>query len=204
MKIIDTKGQKCPRPIVETKKALRESRIGETFQVVTDNKTSFANISRFLEDHKIKYSVFEENRIWTFQITNETGEAISTPAKNYCEVKPATDTNNNFAVAVSSELMGQGDDNLGRQLMKSFFVALSCLDGMPSVIAFYNSGVKLALKDSSVIDTLKEIEKKGTEIILCGTCVDHYKIGDRIGIGKIGDMYFITQKLSAACNVLRP
>jgi hypothetical protein len=45
MKIVDTKGQKCPKPIVETKKALRESKSGETFKVVTDNKTSFANMT---------------------------------------------------------------------------------------------------------------------------------------------------------------
>lgn len=172
--------------------------------VVIDNRTSFTNISRFLGDNNIMFSVSEDNGIWTFQITNETGEAISTPAEDYCEVKAAVDSNVNFAVAVSSEFMGRGDDNLGCQLMNSFFFVLSCLDEMPSVIAFYNSGVKLAMNGSGVIDTLKEIEKKGVEIILCGTCVDHYKIGDKIGVGKISDMYTITKKLSAAGNVLKP
>jgi selenium metabolism protein YedF len=204
MRIVDTKGQKCPKPIIETKKALRESKTGETFQVVTDNKTSFANISRFLGDHKIKYSVSEEKGIWSFKITNETGAAISNPVEDYCKEKAIAESNGNFAVAISSELMGQGDDNLGRQLMKSFFIALSFLEEMPSVIAFYNSGVKLALKGSEVIETLQEIEKKGAEIILCGTCVEHYKISDKIGVGKISDMLIITQKLSAAGNVLRP
>jgi selenium metabolism protein YedF len=204
MKIVDTKGQKCPVPIIETKKALKESNIGETFQVITDNRTSFLNISRFLGDNKIMFSVSEEKEIWIFQVTNETGTANITPAEDYCEVKAPLDSNVSFAVAVSSEIMGQGDDKLGRQLMKSFFIALSCLDEMPSVIAFYNSGVKLALEGSGVIETLLEIEKKGAEIILCGTCVDYYKVGDKIGVGKISDMYVITQKLSAARNVLKP
>jgi len=107
-------------------------------------------------------------------------------------------------VAITSELMGQGDDMLGKKLMHSFFVALSVMDELPSVIVFYNSGVKLAVNDSDVIDLLKEIEKKGVEMILCGTCVDHFGIGDATGAGKIGDMYQILQKLSAAGNVIRP
>jgi selenium metabolism protein YedF len=204
MKIVDTKGQKCPRPIIETKKALRESRVGETFMVVTDNITSFNNISRFLGDNSISFSVSEKKGIWTFKITNETGEAVTTPAEDYCKEKAAVNSNINFAVAVSSELMGQGDDDLGRQLMNSFFVAVNSLNEMPSLIAFYNSGVRLAIKSSGVVDTLKEIERKGVEILLCGTCVDHYKIGDKIGVGKISDMYIITQKLSASGNVLKP
>ena len=172
--------------------------------VITDNRTSFSNISRFLSDHKIKYTVTEEKGIWTFQITNEPGVAISTPAADHLLEELPVSSDAGFAVAVSSEVMGRGDDDLGRQLMSSFFIALSCLDEMPSVIAFYNSGVMLALKDSVIINTLKEIEKKGSEIILCSTCVDHFKVGDRIGVGTISDMYIITRKLSAAGNVLKP
>jgi len=204
MKIIDTKGQKCPGPIIETKKALRESMMGETFKVITDNKTSFANISRFLGDNKIKYSVSEERGIWTFLITNETGQAVTNAAGTSYEVNAPKKSQAGFAVAISSELMGKGDDDLGRQLMKSFLIALSCLDEIPEVVAFYNSGVKLALKDSDTIEPIQDLERKGTEIILCSTCVDHFKISDKIGAGRIGDMYIIAQKLSSAGNVLRP
>ena len=204
MRIVDTRGQKCPKPIIETRKALRESLAGETFQLLTDNKTSFSNISRFLVDHKIRFTVAEEGDIWTFLIINETGRTISTPVANRLREETSDSSSSVFAVAVSSEFMGQGDDDLGRQLMRSFFISLSCLDEIPGVIAFYNSGVRLTLKDSPVLDILNELEKKGTEIIICSTCVDHYKIGDRIGVGKIGDMYYITQKLSASGNVLKP
>ena len=69
---------------------------------------------------------------------------------------------------------------------------------------FYNSGVKLTVKDSEVIDILHEIENKGVELIICGTCVDHYKIAERISIGKLSDMFIITQKLSETGNIIRP
>lgn len=204
MRIIDTKGKNCPIPIIETRKALRESKADETFAVVTDNKTAFSNISRFLDDNKIKFSVSEDKGIWTFKITNGSVVSDTTRAENYCVATEPEIPAGDFAVVISSEIMGQGDDELGRKLMKSFFVALSCLDIMPSSIMFYNSGVKLTVKNSPVIEILHEIEAKGVEILICGTCVDHFKIGDKINAGRISDMYLITQQLSRTGNIVRP
>lgn len=204
MKIIDTTGQKCPVPIIETRKALRESKTGETFTVITDNKTAFSNISRFLEDNKIFFSVTEEKNIWTFSITNETGVTVTTQAEDYCEIYQPVIPAGDYAVVISSEVMGQGDDELGRRLMKSFFIALSCLDVMPSSIMFYNAGVKLTVDNSEVIEFLRELENKGVPIYICGTCVDYYKIEERVKIGRISDMFIITQKLSEAGNIIRP
>jgi selenium metabolism protein YedF len=203
MKIVDTRGKRCPTPIIETKKALKESTKGEIFRVLTDNKTSYLNVSRFLTDNKINFTVNESSGTWTFDVNNETGNGETTPAEDYCGTG-VTIQSGGYAVAVTSELMGHGDDLLGKKLMRSFFVALSVMEELPSVIVFYNSGVKLAVNDSDVIDLLKEIENKGVELILCGTCVDHFGTGNVTGVGKIGDMYQILQKLSAAGNVIRP
>ncbi len=204
MKVVDTRGEKCPKPIIDTKKALKETIEGETFIVLTDNKTSFNNISRFLADNGIKFFVSESDGTWKFEVNNKTGAMVITPSEDYGENFDYKMLQGNFSVAVSSELMGSGDDILGRQLMKSFFMALSCLERMPSVIAFYNSGVKLAARDSDVAEYLIEIEKKGVELILCGTCVDYFKLEGRLCAGNIGDMYNILDKLSSSGNVIRP
>jgi selenium metabolism protein YedF len=204
MRLVDTRGQKCPVPIIETRKALRETQAGEIFIVLTDNKTTFSNISRFLADNKIKFLVSEENGTWSFKITNESGATVTTRAEDYCETANPVFPSGDYVVVISTEIMGQGDDDLGRKLMKSFFVALSCIDTMPSSIMFYNSGVKLVTNDSPLIDFLHEIEKKGVELLICGTCVDHFKIGEKINIGMITDMYIITQKLSETGNIIRP
>jgi selenium metabolism protein YedF len=200
---VDTRGKKCPVPIIETRKALKASREGETFEVVTDDRTAFSNISRFLKDNNIKFSVSEGGESWTFLITN-TGMVDTTyydenDGSGFPEV-PAGD----FTVVISSEIMGQGDEELGLRLMKSFFIALSCLDSMPSSVMFYNSGVKLTVKNSEVIEILHEIERKGVEILICGTCVDHYKLGNLIDVGTICDMYLITQKLAKTGNIIKP
>jgi selenium metabolism protein YedF len=203
MKVVDTRGKKCPAPIIETKKTLMESTKGEIFRVLTDNRTSYLNVSRFLADNKVKFVVTESSGVWTFEVNNETGISETTKVGEYCgtgaDVPP-----DGYAVAITSEFMGSGDDKLGSILIRSFIVGLSVMDELPSVIVFYNSGVKLASKDSSVIDILREIEAKGVEIILCGTCVDYFSLGNKIGVGSTGDMYQILQKLSQAGNVVRP
>jgi len=203
MKIVDTRGKRCPTPIIETKKALKESPAGEGFSVLTDNQTSFLNVSRFLGDNKIKFTVTESSGVWTFEVNNETGKTDTTPAEDYCSTV-ADGGNGGYAVAITSEFMGQGDDKLGKILIKSFFVALSVMDELPSAIVFYNSGVKLASKGSEVTELLTEMEGKGVEVILCGTCLDYFGLGNNTAFGKTGDMYRILQKLAAAGKVIRP
>jgi len=203
MKIVDTRGERCPKPIIETKKALKEIAQGEVFAVVTDNKTAFLNISRFLSDNEIKFSVTESDGVWRFEVNNEKGISETTPAESYCEPDNNTGTGS-YAVAISSETMGSGSDELGRNLMKSFFIALSVMERLPSLVVFYNSGVKLAAEGSDIADYLADLNRKGVEMILCGTCVDYYKLENKLVCGKIGDMYQILEKLSLAGNIIRP
>ncbi len=68
MRIVDTRGQKCPAPILATKKALKETITGESFEVLTDSQTSFNNLTRFLKDNKTQFSVEESDGVWTLTI----------------------------------------------------------------------------------------------------------------------------------------
>jgi len=204
MKIVDTRGDICPKPIIATKKALKETSAGESFIVLTDNKTSYNNISRFLSDNGIKFSVAESTGVWTFKVNNDKGNNDTKIAEDYCETESKIAEAGDYAVEINSEFMGSGDDNLGKKLMKSFFISLSCLEKLPSVVVFYNSGVKLAVKDSEIAEYLVELEKKGVELILCGTCVDYFRLDGKLCAGKIGDMYLILKKLSHSGKVIRP
>lgn len=204
MKTVDTRGEKCPVPIIKTRKALRETSAGESFEVLTDSSTVFRNISRFLSDNGIKYSLSEKKGIWRFEVANEKGGAITTEPADYCETEVTAMPKGDFAVVITSESMGEGDAELGKKLMKSFFISLSCLERLPSLIVFYNSGVKLASGSSDIAELLLEIERKGVEIILCGTCTDHFGITDKIVAGKTGDMYLILNKLSMMPVIIRP
>lgn len=68
MQTVDVRGQKCPVPIIETKKALREVQAGDSLKVMTDRQPSFNNLTRYLKDNKIQYSSAESDGVWTLTI----------------------------------------------------------------------------------------------------------------------------------------
>jgi intracellular sulfur oxidation DsrE/DsrF family protein len=86
--------------------------------------------------------------------------------------------------------------------MKSFLGTLSQLDEPPTAVALMNEGVKLALYDSSSCDHLKNLEKKGVVLLVCGTCVNHFQIAERVGAGTISNMFEIVETLNKAHKIL--
>jgi TusA-related sulfurtransferase len=74
MRIINTRGQKCPAPLIATKRALGEVKEGESFKVVTDSLTSLSNISRFLRDNNMEFSVEDADNVWTLTITKQNSQ----------------------------------------------------------------------------------------------------------------------------------
>ena len=84
MRIVDTKGQLCPAPLIAAKRALKETAVGESFIVLTDNQTSFNNLSRFLKDNNADFQVSETEGVWTLTITKSSGDVTPVKAEDYC------------------------------------------------------------------------------------------------------------------------
>jgi selenium metabolism protein YedF len=204
MRIVDTKGLLCPKPIIETKKVLKEVAVGDTFMVITDNKTSLNNLKKFLKDNHSEFSITQESGVWSLKVTKLSGDFKTNPVEEYCAPDMNDFAKGDYVIAITSDCMGQGDEELGRKLMKSFMSIILYLDKLPSAMVFYNSGVKLAIKDSEEIEYLLELEKHDVEIIICGTCVDFFGIRKQLGTGTINDMLTITNRLIKAGKVIRP
>jgi len=204
MRIVDTKGQLCPAPLIAAKKALKETPRGESFVLITDNKTSFDNLTRFLKDNKAETQFEESNGTWTITITNTIGEVIKPNAEEYCAPEVTHFEKGDFVVVLSSDKMGEGDETLGYLLMTTFINSLKDLDKMPKKILFYNNGVKMITKSSPVIQPLKDLERMGVELMACGTCVNHYGLSDEIGAGIIGNMYSIVEAMALSGKILKP
>lgn len=100
--------------------------------------------------------------------------------------------------------MGNGDDELGRILLRAFINSLREATRMPSSVVLYNAGVKLALEQTDTALTLRELEDRGVSILICGTCVDFYGVKERLSVGMISNMYKITLVLSEAGHIIYP
>jgi selenium metabolism protein YedF len=204
MRIIDTKGQLCPAPLISTKRALNETPAGESFMVLIDNETSFNNVSRFLKDNKIDFQSDEEEGIWRLTITGTSanGSYLKKEDNNVSAISHFS--KGDYIVVLSSDKMGDGDETLGKILITNFIRALKDLDKLPQKMVFYNAGVKLVTKSSLVLEPLKDLEKMGVELLLCATCVSHYSLESQVGTGTLSNMFTIAEVMASAGNIVKP
>jgi selenium metabolism protein YedF len=105
-------------------------------------------------------------------------------------------------IAISSEVMGRGDDDLGRVLMRSYLHTLTEVEPCPDTLVFLNAGVLLAADDSPALDDLRAIAARGTRLLLCGTCVNAFDLANRVGVGTISNMYAISETMLRAGSVI--
>ena len=204
MRIVDTKGQLCPKPLIAAKKALKETVVGESFMLLTDNQTSFNNLSRYLKDNNTTFLVDVTGGIWTLTITKSIGDITPLKAEEFCDSSISHFQKGDFIIVVSSDKMGEGDDDLGHLLMSNFINALKDLDRLPEKMVFYNKGVTLVTRNSPVIEHLKDLEKMGVKFLLCGTCVNHYSIQSEVEIGILSNMFEIADVMTTAGRVVSP
>lgn len=205
MKIVDTKGHKCPVPLIMVKKALKEISAGENLIVITDNETSLSNLKRFLSDTGAEFTVKAENDIHAITVTGGDEDIDATVPEEYCEVIPGTSVaGEDYLIVFSSQKMGDGPDDLGLVLIRSFLVSILETGHLPRSVLFYNSGVKLATGDSFVIEQLRELEKRGVKLLLCSSCINFYNIGRKITIGRVSNMYDMTQEMISSSKIIKP
>jgi selenium metabolism protein YedF len=204
MRIVDTKGQLCPAPLIAAKRAMKETPDGESFQLLTDNQTSFNNVSRFLKDNNTSFQSEKSGGIWTLTITGGNLDISTAAAEDYCTDTIAHFEKGDFIIVVTSDKMGDGDSDLGELLMTNFIKAIKDLDKLPRKMIFYNKGVTLVTKNSPLIDHLTDLEKMGVELLLCATCVNHYGLSDVYGAGILSNMYTIAEVMASAGNIVRP
>lgn len=201
MRIIDCKGLICPMPLIETKKVIRESKIGDELLVEVDNETSFNNLSHFLNDNGLPFEHSKEGIVYRIKFIVK--ELQTKPQENKAEVKPALN-HGNYTIVFSSSSMGSGHDDLGKLLMKGYINTIDQLETLPQEIICYNSGVNLATKGSDSGKSLKRIEGLGVKISVCGTCVDFFGLKDNLEVGTITNMLYIAGKLAGDSRIVKP
>jgi selenium metabolism protein YedF len=186
------RGKTCPVPVIETKKLIESGNFDE-IEILVDNATSKENVTRFLESRG--YGVAFE----------ETDGCISVRASGASSVREAvTPATSRTVVFIDGETVGRGDPELGAILMKSFLHTLKELNPLPCRIIFINAGVNLAVEGSNYLSVLGELENLGIELTSCGTCLDFYRLKEKLAAGRVTNMYDIVTSLAEATAVLKP
>lgn len=107
-----------------------------------------------------------------------------------------------LVLVVPGDSMGRGDAELGGLLVRTFFHTLGEITPTPDTVIFYNAGVRLVLDDSPILQDLQALAERGVEMLVCGTCLKHLEVIDRIAVGEISNMYTIAEKKLRAAKVI--
>ena len=107
-------------------------------------------------------------------------------------------------VVLSANVMGGGEEKLGKSLMKAFVFALTKQDQLPETILCYNTGAYLTCEGADTLEDLKSMEAEGVTVLTCGTCLDFYGIKDKLAVGSVTNMYDIVERMEKAKTTIRP
>lgn len=194
-------GDNCPIPVVKAKKAIDALEDAAIVEISVDNEIAVQNVTKMVNQKNLEYTCEKVGQNH-YVIKVQCGEVVESEATK--EVVAAIAKEEKMVVVLSSDKMGEGDEELGNVLIKGFIYAITQLDKYPKAVLLYNSGVKLSSEGSDSIGDLKVLEDHGVEILSCGTCLNFYNLQDKLQVGKVTNMYSIVEELSGATNIIRP
>lgn len=209
---IDAKGLACPQPVIACRKAMMEPGLDE-IEITVDNEPSRENVLRFL-----KFTGSAEPRVESrgavHTISAEVTAAMREKARGNVPA-PACDEEaseqpqeapekrfSSKTVFLSSDQIGRGDEALGRLLLRGFLHTIAELDRPPRTLVLMNSGVRLAAENKETIELLHKIESRGVEILVCGTCLDYFHLLEKLGVGRVSNLYEITERFLEKADVV--
>ncbi|MFP4391970.1 MAG: sulfurtransferase-like selenium metabolism protein YedF [Desulfohalobiaceae bacterium] len=207
---LDCQGLPCPQPVLSCKEFL-EQHPGTEVEIIVDNQAAQENLQRFLQS--TGYSISESSQDQGLihirarpdtnspQVNRSKGHAAQqrqTPRDQ--EQKPALEKQ---LVFITNQFMGHGDQELGAKLMQNFIVTLPEIGSSLWRIILINSGVKLTVQESPVAEELQKLESLGVDILVCGTCLDHFGLLQDKKVGQTTNMLDVVTSLQLAEKVIQ-
>ncbi len=186
---IDCRNLSCPKPIVESKKALENLNNGEVLEILLNSIISKNNVLKFLHSLNLNPTV-EEN----------DGEICIKVSKKVMDFNQIN-TYNYSVLFLKDDKVGNG--KLGENLLIGFLSTLKSVENTPSKILCVNKSVLINTDENhKAHQTMKELEKIGVEIISCGSCLEFFKKSKELKIGSIGNAYEILNTLFGKAKII--
>ena len=189
MKRIDCRGIEGPKVIKKVKKYFDSIGEGEA-TVRVDNDIANSNIT--------KYAMTQGYHVDSQEVGDEFKLTIE---KRGC--LEVLEEDKNYVVIISTDMLGKGDEELGKKLMISYLDTISEEFRLPKKIIFLNSGVKLLSEESKVIEGIKLLIEKGVKIYSSSMCIDHYDLRNKVLVGIKIDMNEIVDIMNEADQLIK-
>ena len=196
---LDGFGKPCPMPLVMVKKEIDAGNTDIAIKV--DNDTAVKNITRLAKKKGLGFSVEEIDGGFLITMGGELDPDAALPATAAaCNIAGGAC---GYSVFIGKDHVGEGDPQLGYNLMKMAIFTLNQAEVAPMNLLFMNSGVKLLCgEEEQIIESVKEMMEKGTAVLVCGTCLNFYGIADDLKIGEVSNMYDILERMHESAKVI--
>ncbi len=198
---LDCRGLNCPQPVIKTKESLDQGNL--LLEVIVDNEASKSNVIRFASSRgcEVTLSELEDG---CYKLLLQAGENSSEQNFDADEYSCDLPAGSGLVYVISSASMGRGSDELGWALLQTYIQTIKVVEPLPAKILFYNEGVRLVAEESGALAGLRALQKQGVEILVCGTCLDFFKLTSAIKVGQISNMYDIMSAVNSATRVASP
>jgi selenium metabolism protein YedF len=194
---VDCRGLACPGPVLRTKEILDRGRVGQ-LTVLVDNVAARENVNRLFARCDYQVEITEQDG--DFAVTGR-----SKPGELACEIiVDATSATKpkQIMILIGTDRIGHGDDGLGSKLMANFLATLNEMGKDLWRLVLVNAGVKLAIEGSEVLAQLQSLEQQGTQLLVCGTCLNHFGILEQKRAGETTNMLDIVTAMQLAEKVI--
>ena len=195
--VLDCRGLACPAPVLRIKEMIDRGDVAR-LSILVDNPAARENVSRFLSRMGYETGFREENGC--FEVTGTKGEGAA--PHEIMEEPGKTDAEARIAVIVGTDRMGKGDDALGQKLLKSFITTLKEMGPELWRLVLLNGGVKLTVEGSESLADLQSLEREGINILVCGTCLNHFGLLEKKQVGETTNMLDIVTAMQTADKVV--
>ncbi len=194
--IVDARGLPCPQPVILTRQALLQH---DDVVCIVDNEAAQHNVTKMAAKMGLTPVVTIQDDGIRLHFTRHGPAAASKPVAG--RAIPAVGP---LVVYISADQMGRGEPELGGILIRAFLHTLNEVEPKPDVLILVNTGVRLAVEGSPVLDDLKALADGGTQILVCGTCLGYFELKEKLAVGEISNMYAIAETLLGAGKVVTP
>ena len=189
---LDCRNLNCPEPLLRTKKALGELKIAESLEILVNDVAPRENIKRFLAKNGFEAQISQagaDTLIKTVKTDELKDESID---DIYCNV---TAPKRGKVIFLNEEQCGSGP--IGKSLLAKFLGAALSLDEKPVKVICVNNAVHITTnRGHECFEAIKKLNEAGAEILSCGSCLEGYKLVDKLAIGEISNAYEIMDVLS--------
>lgn len=199
METVNAFGLACPKPLMMAKAKIDEG--ARELSVHVDNEIAAKNVSRLAEKYGLNVAVETIEGGWSVNFSEGDGSVAAAAAP--AAAAACTPAGCGYAVFIGKDHVGEGDPQLGYNLMKMAIYTLSESEDVPASVLLMNSGVKLVAGDEQqIIDSVNKLIEKGTEVLVCGTCLDFYGLKEQLKVGEVSNMYDILGRMQEAAKTI--